>query len=244
MRRVAWFSCGAASAIATLLSRPDVVAYCDTGAEDADNVRFMRDFHAATGVDIEVIAHPRFRSTWEVWEWKQYINGIGGAPCTKYLKIAPRLDYQEPGDIHIFGYTADGADVKRANALRENWPELDCEFPLIERGLTKAACLEMIDHLGLQLPRTYAMGFPNANCIPCCKASSPAYWALVRQHFKREYRRMAKLSLRLNCKLVTINGKRAHLYEIPRGQPTTQPIAHDCDFLCQIAQSEITLNGE
>jgi hypothetical protein len=31
-RIVSWFSCGAASAVATMLSKPDVIAYCDTGA--------------------------------------------------------------------------------------------------------------------------------------------------------------------------------------------------------------------
>ena len=42
-RTVSWFSCGAASAVATKLSNPDVVAYCDTGSEDYDNKRFFND---------------------------------------------------------------------------------------------------------------------------------------------------------------------------------------------------------
>lgn len=42
-RTVSWFSCGAASAVATKLVRPDVIAYCDTGSEDGDNARFMAD---------------------------------------------------------------------------------------------------------------------------------------------------------------------------------------------------------
>ncbi len=43
-RVVIWFSCGAASAIATKLSKPDVIAYCDTGYEDYDNSRFMGEY--------------------------------------------------------------------------------------------------------------------------------------------------------------------------------------------------------
>ena len=42
-RKVSWFSCGAASAIATKLSNPDVIAYCETGSEDYDNKRFMTE---------------------------------------------------------------------------------------------------------------------------------------------------------------------------------------------------------
>ena len=42
-RRIAWFSCGTASAVAASISAPDVRAYCDTGSEDSDNRRFMAD---------------------------------------------------------------------------------------------------------------------------------------------------------------------------------------------------------
>jgi hypothetical protein len=46
-RIVSWFSCGAASAVATKLAIREcgnrvVPAYCDPGAEDEDNERFLR----------------------------------------------------------------------------------------------------------------------------------------------------------------------------------------------------------
>ena len=46
-RTIAWFSCGAASAVATkiaLKENPDIeIVYQDTGGEHKDNIRFLKD---------------------------------------------------------------------------------------------------------------------------------------------------------------------------------------------------------
>lgn len=238
-RRVSWFSCGAASAVATKLSAPDVIAYCDTGAEDYDNARFMLDCAAWFGREIVVLRSTEFDSTWHVWTKRRYTSGVAGAPCTHALKVAPRLAFQRADDIHVFGYTADSPDVKRANSLREHYPELTIETPLIERGLTKAACLAMIERAGIRVPRVYAMGFQNANCIPCVKATSPAYWSLVRKEFPLEFKRMAALSRELGARLARVNGERVFIDEVPNDQPVTEPHQPECDFLCALAEQDL-----
>ena len=237
-RIVSWFSCGAASAVATMLSSPDVIAYCETGSEDIDNERFMIDCEAWFGRKITKLRNDKFVDTWDVWETKRYISGIHGAPCAGALKIEPRLAFEQPDDIHIFGYTADSNDMKRADALRETWPHLHIETPLIDRGITKAACLALVISVGILLPRTYAWGFPNANCIPCCKATSPAYWALVRKFYPVLFWRMATLSRELGARLSRINNERIFIDEIPDDFPVTEAIAPECDFLCQMAEIE------
>lgn len=148
------------------MSSPDVIAYNVTGSEDVDNARFYKDCEKWFGKKITRVESGKFRDTWDVWETRRYLRGQSGAPCTQELKIKPRLQFQRPDDIHIFGYTADRTDVKRAEGFRDHWPDLTVEFPLIERGITKSACLAMIESAGLRLPRVYSMGFPNANCIP------------------------------------------------------------------------------
>ena len=238
-RKVGWFSAGAASAIATMITNPEVIAYCETGSEDKDNDRFLRDCEAWFGRKITRLKSAKYRDTWDVWEKKKYISGISGAPCTKALKIDPRLAFQRPGDVHIFGYTADGSDIKRAEVLREHYPDLEIETPLIDRGITKAACIAMLKRVGIDPPRVYAFGFHNANCIPCCKATSPAYWALVRMYYPDEFERMAKLSRNLGVKLTRIKGERKFIDEIPLDHSMTDPIAPECDFLCQIAEDEL-----
>lgn len=241
-RMVVWFSCGAASAVAAKLVEPDVIAYCETGSEDADNARFLLDCEQWFGRSVTKL-RGKYASTWEVWEKRRYLSGIRGAPCTSELKVAPRLDFQRPGDVHVFGYTADSADVQRVEALRENWPELTIRTPLIERGITKAGCLAMIQRAGIKPPRVYAMGFPCANCIPCVKATSPDYWALVRQEFPVEFRRMADLSREFGARLTRLRGERAYIDEIPIDQPVTQALSPECDFLCSLAEQQMVQEG-
>lgn len=238
-RKVSWFSCGAASAIATKLSKPDVISYCETNSEHPDNKRFMRECGKWFVKEITVLRNEKYVDTWDVWEKRQYISGVKGAPCTYELKVKPRLDFQLPGDIHIFGYTADARDVKRANDLRENWPNLNIETPLIDKGITKSACIAMLRTFGILEPITYEMGLPNANCIPCVKATSPNYWSLIRKLFPFEFWRICGLSRRLGAKLTRINGERIFLDQLPADWPVTDPIAPECDFLCSIAEQEI-----
>ena len=174
---------------------------------------------------------------------KNYIAGNHGAPCTTELKIKPRLEFQRPDDIHIFGYMADRRDVTRSKAFKENWPDLTVEFPLIERGLTKVACRSIVANMGLREPVTYSWGLPCANCIPCCKATSPDYWANIRHHAPEEFNRMADLceslpGRRQPIKLTRINNERITIREIPADWPMSKPDQPECDFLCQLAEQE------
>lgn len=238
MRTIAWFSCGAASAVAAKLVPGSLPVYCETGSEHPDNARFMADCEAWLGQPVIRIRSADYADTWAVWEKRRYLAGIDGAPCTVEMKVAPRLKFQRPTDIHVFGYTADKSDTDRATRLRANYPELTIKTPLIDRGVSKEACLAMIERAGITLPPMYAMGFQNNNCIPCVKATSPAYWALVRQRFPAEFERMARLSRELDVRLCRIEGSRAFIDEIPADQTTTNPIQPSCDFLCVLAEME------
>jgi hypothetical protein len=177
--------------------------------------------------------------TWDVWTKRKYLAGIDGAPCTVELKVSPRLAWQRPTDIHVFGYTADSGDVARSKRLRETYFEMTIKTPLIERGITKEACSAMIQNAGIKLPPMYALGFQNNNCIPCVKATSPAYWALVRQCFPEQFERVSKMARDLDVKLCRIDGVRTFIDEIPADWPTTDPIQPSCDFLCHIAEQDI-----
>src|SRR5258708_33293363 len=147
LRTVVWFSCGVASAVAaklTLCKVPDaVLAYCETGAEHPDNERFLADCENWCDVRVQRLKSDEYKDTWDVWTRRKYLAGIEGAPCTGELKIGPRLRWQRPDDRHVFGYTADAADRKRAELLRANYPELTVITPLIATGATKKDCLAL-----------------------------------------------------------------------------------------------------
>lgn len=238
-RILSWFSCGAASAVATKLMPGAIPVYCETGAEHPDNQRFMVDCERWFGREIVRLKSTEYADTWDVWEKTRWLAGINGARCTTELKVLPRLEFQKPYDVHVFGYTADGPDFARAERLRLNYPEMSILTPLISSGLTKAACLAMIENAGIKLPPMYAMGFANNNCIPCVKATSPNYWALVRRQFPEQFERMATLSRSLDVRLCRIEGERSFIDEIPLDWPVTEAIAPSCDFLCHIAEGDL-----
>lgn len=244
-RRVRWFGCGAASATAVALdlkAHPGgVIAYCETRAEHPDNERFLRDCERWWGAEVVRLHSDEYDDTWDVWERRSYIAGNSGAPCTGLLKVSPRHAFQFADDIHVFGYTCDATDQARAQRLAETFFELTVENPLIEAGLDKAACLAIVLGAGIALPAMYLLGFPNNNCIPCPKATSPNYWSAMRLHFPVQFLRMATLSRRLGARLTRVNNRRIFIDEIPKDWPTLDPIAPACDFLCHLAAQDLAV---
>ena len=126
-----WFSCGAASLAAVVLARPecDVIAYCETGSEHPDNERFLGDCERRFGFEVVRLRSEIFKDTWDVWTRRRYMGGIAGAPCTRALKVLPRLRWQRPDDVHVFGYTSE--ERARAHRLRSAWKGAVVECPLI-----------------------------------------------------------------------------------------------------------------
>ncbi len=245
-RVLIWFSTGAASYVAARIALRDhpeaLIVRCETNNEDEDNYRFERDALRLLNRPITILKSDEYESVSDVWERRKFIAGRRGAPCTGEMKVAPRVAFQRPHDIHVFGYTADAPDVDRFNRLRETFFELKVSAPLIDKGITKAATLAWTERDGLDLPRTYAMGFPNANCLEtgCGKATSARYWSLFRKEFPDRFAKTAAQSRRIGARLTRINGVRAFLDEIPADYPTSKPIAPACDFLCAAEQSHPT----
>ena len=242
-RTIVWLSAGAASAIAAKLmlaeTRENVeLCYCETGAEHSDNARFLSDLTRWLNMPVTHLKSEKYESTWDLWEKRRYLSGTHGAICTGELKVIPRLNYQLPSDVHVFGYTSDKADVKRAELLRETYPLMNIETPLIDAGVSKANCLALLQAAKIELPPMYAMGFHNNNCIPCVKATSPNYWALVRLEFPVQFYRLAKRARELNVRLSRIKNERVFIDDIPPDWPCTNPIQPSCDFLCPFAEME------
>ena len=237
-RRVGWFSCGAASLAAVVLARPecDVIAYCETGSEHPDNERFLGDCERRFGFEVVRLRSEIFKDTWDVWTRRRYMGGIAGAPCTRALKVLPRLRWQRPDDIHVFGYTSEERD--RAHRLRTAWKGAVVECPLIDLGLSKAATLALAAKWGLKPPLTYELGFHNANCLPCPKATAPGYWAAMRMHFPDQFNRAAELSRELGVKLVRVAGERRHLDDLPSDVEPTPAIVPACDLLCDLVDDQ------
>jgi hypothetical protein len=238
-----WFSCGAASAVAAKLTIEKYgaantvrVLNNPVAEEDEDNQRFLRDVEKWISVKIERVINPYWpnASAVEVWNAKKFMASPYGAPCTLELKKKARQAWEKENhaDYIVLGFTADEKARHERFILTERKNVLPV---LIDAGITKQRCFEIVLSAGIALPRVYAFGYPNANCIGCVKAASPTYWNLVREKHPAVFAARAKQSRAIGAKLVKINGKRVFLDELTpsdKGRPLKN-YTFECGIFCE-----------
>jgi len=243
-RLVCWFSCGAASAVATKLAinqyeftHEIVVARCIVKEEHPDNERFAADCEKWFGVPItNLIAAEYDGSVYGVIQKRKYISGIQGAPCTMLLKKKVREDFQLPTDIHVFGYCAEEQE-RYDNFLDSN--NINCLVPLIDRGVTHPDCLGMLENAGIELPTMYKLGYQHNNCIGCVKATGAGYWNKIRVDFPDQFWRMAGASRALGVKMTRDGATRIFLDELREGTGRYQDEPEiQCGAFCELAEAE------
>lgn len=229
-RTVAWFSCGAASAVAAKLAiRKDaetVIARCVIGNEHPDNWRFAEDVSRWLGRPIVELASPRYKDAWSVWQQRRFLNGPHGALCTVELKKKVRRAFEQDGDIQVFGFTSE--ERERASRFQANNLEIDSRFPLIERGITKTECFEILKGVGIELPAMYRLGYANANCVGCCKGGM-GYWNKIRRDFPEVFERMACLEEDLEA--TVLNGLTLRQLHPEAGRITDLQLP-ECGLFC------------
>ena len=195
-RIVSWFSCGAASAVATKLAidahkGPVTVVRCWIAEEHPDNDRFATDCEEWFGQKILTLKNEKYAgSVDEVIRMGKFIAGPKGAPCTLQLKKEVRRKFQHPTDVQVFGYTADEQgrydSFVDANNDVLSWPIL------IEHGLTHADCLALVERAGIVLPTRSKLGYKHNNCMGCVKGGA-GYWNKVRIDFPERFQKVAAL---------------------------------------------------
>ena len=221
VRVVAWFSCGAASAVAAKKALEKYgqkveVVYCDTSAnEHPDNARFMTDVENWLGKKVTRLMSDKFKTVEEVFAKRRYMAGPFGAPCTVALKKVPRFNFQRADDIHVFGYTAD--EAKRIRVFEQHNPELVLDWLLRDTKMNKSDCYQVLMRAGIALPAMYLLGYKNNNCLGCVKATSPGYWARIKSDFPDFYAARVSQSRDIGTRLVEFRGKRIFLDELPDG---------------------------
>lgn len=116
-RTVCWYSCGAASAVATKIaidafgSSPLTVASIYLKREHEDNARFTKECAQWYGRTIHQLQDLQYDADpYVVFMRTRYLLGKDGAARTRILKREVRESYQKPGDRHVFGFTYDERD--------------------------------------------------------------------------------------------------------------------------------------
>lgn len=240
-RNVVWFSCGAASTIAAkfICEEDDnaIIAYTDPGAEHQDNLRFIKDVENWLGREILILRSKKYSDIWNVFEKTRFLVGPYGARCTKELKKQVREDFQRYGDVHIFGFTCD--EIMRHKRFGIQNKGIEYRSPLIERGISKQQCFEMISKEGIELPAMYRLGYRNNNCIGCVKGQS-GYWNKIRKDFPEVFERMAKVEREIGAainKSYAGDGKRKRVFldelDPSAGRYESEP-SISCGAVCEI----------
>lgn len=238
-----WFSCGAASAVAAKKTIEKYGNLCTVRVinnpvieEDQDNQRFLRDVEAWLGIKIEFAINPKYEScsAVDVWDKRKFMSGPVGAPCTLELKKGARQHWekQNKADWHVLGFTAEEKHRYDRFVMSERENVLPV---LIEAEISKADCFKIINQAGISLPNIYKLGYPNANCIGCVKATSPTYWNHVRTMHPDVFNSRATQSREIGAKLVRHKGKRMFLDELPpeaKGH-SMKNLDFECGIFCE-----------
>ena len=243
-RTVCWFSCGAASAVATKIAidefgdGPLVVACTHINQEHPDNVRFIADCERWFNRKIVVLKNEQYQGDiYEVFRRTRYLVGPTGAACTRLLKKEVRTSFELPTDRQVFGFTSEEQD-RYDRFLDAN--NIECDAPLIRHGLSKADCLGVIAKAGIEIPAMYRLGYHNNNCIGCVKGGA-GYWNKIRIDFPEVFERMSKTERELGrtvTKWVHADGKRRRgfLSDLPPNAGNyASEVSIECGVVCQMA---------
>jgi len=244
-----WFSCGAASAVA---AKKTIEKYGEdydirvvnnpVANEDEDNQRFLKDVERWIGCEIETAINSKYPSCdiSEVFHDRKYISGVGGAPCTGELKKKARQEWEavnlfnfDARNYIVLGFTADEKHRHDRFAMQERENILPV---LIDEGITKGDCFRIVSDAGIELPRIYRQGYPNANCIGCVKAGSPTYWNHVRKMHPEIFQERCKISRQYGARLVKYKKERLFLDELPEdavGRPM-KDMEIECGIFCDM----------
>lgn len=167
------------------------------------------------------------------------MSGPEGASCTGAVKKDARTEweiktgYDWNNDWMVMGFTKDEQKRHDMFVLTERNNVLPV---LIDAGYNKQDCCDIVAAAGLKLPEMYALGYPNANCLGCVKATSPTYWNHVRKTHPDVFSRRAALSYELGVRLVRVKGERLFLHELDpkaKGQPLKSLKMPECGIFCE-----------
>ena len=245
MRIVCHFSCGAASAVATKLTLAQhpagrvVIFNAFIVEEDADNRRFLGDCEEWFGHSITVVRDEKYgASAREVWRRKRFMNSALGAPCSQLLKREVIEAHCLPGDKHVYGFTFD----ERHKSRVKNFLAVGGLCPLIERNLTHADCLGIVERAGILLPLRYRQGYNNANCVGCCKGGE-GYWNKVRRDTPKDFIEVAEIQKSIGPGAYLFRdretGERYSLYDLPTDAGRHDEEVPECSIFCALAEDEI-----
>ncbi|QGH73774.1 hypothetical protein [Vibrio phage vB_VhaP_VH-5] len=230
------FSCGAPSAVATKLAiekygKDNVTVFnIQITEEHPDNQRFLKECELWFGVPVTTVRNENFKgSIYEVFK-QGFIKSPQGAACTTQLKRKVRASFQNPDDIHVFGFTTE--EEQRAIDFNERNPSLTTDWVLLDAGFNRNDCLGVLAGVGIGIPQMYKLGYNNNNCVGCVKGGM-GYWNKIRKDFPHVFARMAMVEREVGHSLLKDKDGAVWLDELDpdRGRMSKEPDI-ECSLVC------------
>jgi 3'-phosphoadenosine 5'-phosphosulfate sulfotransferase (PAPS reductase)/FAD synthetase len=243
-RRLVSFSCGAASAVAAMLTLkkyPNVeLVNAFVAEEHPDNQRFLRDCESWLGKKITQVRDDKYgASAYEIFRRERFIKSRHGASCSRILKRDQIEKIAQPDDVAVIGYTVEEQD--RADRFIDA-NNTAVEFPLIDAELKKADCLALVERAGIALPAMYMEGYNNANCIGCPKGGK-GYWNKIRRDYPGRFEEIATIQDMLGDGSYfwpDKSGKRISLRQLDPNAGRHDEPEIECGFACLMAEEKMT----
>lgn len=234
---VSWFSAGVSSAVATKLAiaQIDKILYTHIEDQHPDTLRFVRDCEAWFGKPVEILQSPlkTVENACLSAGGKGYMNGIGGAACTRLLKrkVRKQWEYEQPVDEKLtYVWGMDHSEVDRCYRLQDSMPEQDHVFPLVEQQISKEQAHKILAASNIKRPAMYDIGYSNNNCVGCVKGGK-GYWNHVRIDFPEVFANRAKLERKIGHSCI----RGIYLDELdPTEGRHSKPILDDCGIFCEL----------
>jgi hypothetical protein len=243
---VCWFSCGITSAISCKIAIENygiencLIVYIGIKTSHTDNERFIENCEKWFNKKILTI-NGIFEDQFQVIEKIKFINSPFGASCTSKLKKDVRLNFTKKLQKkyskvnQVFGFEYSKKEFNRALRFKEQNPETNPIFPLIERKIDKKTAFYILEKQGIKKPKMYELGFQNNNCIGCVKGGM-GYWNKIKKEFPQTFEKMVEIENKINHSCI----KNKFLKDLKDNEGNFEnEILPDCGLFCEIEFSDL-----
>lgn len=239
---VSWFSAGVSSAVATWLMRDqlDKIIYTHIDDQHPDTMRFVRDCETWFGKPVEVLQSPA-KTVAGACGLAAFIRGPHGAACSRILKRRVRKEWEvEHCFFNTFRYVwgMDANEFKREQQMREDTPEYQHIFPLLDYHITKEEAHGILANAGIKRPAMYDLGYRNNNCIGCVRGGM-WYWNKIRRDFPEVFKERSEMERIIGASILRRDKQSIFLDELDQTAGREEDeVMPECGAMCESLKLE------
>jgi hypothetical protein len=164
-----------------------ILLFSDTGIEDEDLYRFVRDGVRHLGCTLVTV---RAAGTFDEMIVRNRALPNNRMPfCSRERKVEPARKWlKEHPAITTLVFGLDWTETHRLPRVQARWPSYECVAPMMEAPyLSKPQMSEAVSDSGLTPPRLYGFGFAHNNCGGGCVRNGLAAWRLLLHAMPERY---------------------------------------------------------